>query len=78
MSSTVLLMWLKKKKTQQKKKITNCQRHTFIKHGGGGGEGINYCKNEKEKDQQNISPLFKSMRFNRCMLRISLQAGDTL
>ena len=34
MSSTVLLMWLKKKKDTTKK-ITNCQRHTFIKHMGG-------------------------------------------
>ena len=75
MSSTVLLMWLKKKKDTTKK-ITNCQRHTFIKHMGGGE--INYCKSEKEKDQQNISPFFKSMRFNRYMLCISLQAGDTL
>ena len=32
MSSTVLLMWFKKKKKDTTKKITNCQRHTFIKH----------------------------------------------
>lgn len=78
MSSTVLLMWLKKKKKTQQQQKNHKLPKTYIYKTRRGGGGINYCKNEKEKDQQNISPFFKSMRFNRYMLRISLQAGDTL